>query len=155
MISHLEDSTYLSDLLILEKRIEEYAKIGTVEKLKEKNDELERWHADKTNKNIKNPFANTSTLICHNCDNKDEYIEDLERQVHEYKTIGTIDECKAARDKQFAKTPDYEGYGYADGELVYDTWICPKCGEHYEIDYSDYDYCPKCGQHIQHAEWEN
>lgn len=60
----------------------------------------------------------------------------------------------SATEKQIAKTPDYEGDGYADGKLVYDTWICPNCGEHYEVGYHDYDYCPKCGQHIQHEEWE-
>ena len=31
---------------------------------------------------------------------------------------------------------------------MYDTWICPNCEAHYEIDYDDYDYCPKCGQAI-------
>ncbi|WP_302626792.1 hypothetical protein [uncultured Eubacterium sp.] len=30
-------------------------------------------------------------------------------------------------EKQIAKRPDYEGDGYADGEMVYDTWICPCC----------------------------
>lgn len=42
------------------------------------NKELERWHTDKINDKIKNPFAWTSTLCCHNCDHKDEYIEELE-----------------------------------------------------------------------------
>lgn len=48
------------------------------EKLETANKELERWHADKINDKIKNPFAWTSTLCCHNCDHKDEYIEELE-----------------------------------------------------------------------------
>lgn len=39
---------------------------------------MERWHTDKVNDKIKNPFAWTSTLCCHNCDHKDEYIEELE-----------------------------------------------------------------------------
>ena len=33
------------------------------------------------------------------------------------------------------KKPYYEGDGYSDGELVYDTWICPNCGKSYEVDY--------------------
>lgn len=38
--------------------------------------------------------------------------------------------------------------GYADGELVYDTWTCSKCG--YVIDEEDdpdmlEKFCPKCG----------
>lgn len=47
-------------------------------KLAAANEELERWHTDKINEKIKNPFVRTSTLCCHNCDHKDEYIEELE-----------------------------------------------------------------------------
>lgn len=47
------------------------------------NEELERWHTDHINEKIKNPFAYTSTLICHNCDHKDEYIEELESKIEE------------------------------------------------------------------------
>ena len=68
--------------------------------------------------------------------------------------LETLKMAIAALEKQISKTPDYEGDGYADGQLVYDTWICPNCGEHYEVGYHDYDYCPKCGQHIQHEDWE-
>ena len=53
-----------------------------------------------------------------------------------------------ALEKQIPKIPDVEGDGYSDGQLVYDTWICPCCGEHYEIEYDNYEYCPKWGQHI-------
>lgn len=50
--------------------------------------------------------------------------------------------------KQIPKTPDFIADGYADGELVYDTWVCPNCEQHYEIEYEKYDYCPNCGQYI-------
>lgn len=66
-----------------------------------------------------------------------------------YMLIEALDMAVSALEKQIAKTPDYEGDEYADGELVYDAWICPNCGEHYEIWYEDYDYCPNCGQHIK------
>ena len=61
-----------------------------------------------------------------------------------------------ALEKQIPKNPDIEGDGYADGHLVYDTWICPRCETYYEIDYDDYDYCPKCGQAIDKSvfNWE-
>ena len=39
-----------------------------------------------------------------------------------------------------------------DGNLVYDTWICPCCEKHYEVDYEEYDYCPFCGQRIDWSE---
>ena len=53
-----------------------------------------------------------------------------------------------ALEKQIPKKPVYEGDGYSDGHLVYDTWICPLCEKRYEVDYDDYDYCPDCGQKI-------
>ena len=55
-------------------------------------------------------------------------------------------------DKATPKKPEYEGDGYYKGEIIYDTWICPSCGERYEVDYHDYEYCPKCGQHIDWGE---
>lgn len=62
------------------------------------------------------------------------------------------DMCIQALEKQIPKTPNLEGDGYCpEGNLVYDTWICPNCEEHYEVDYDDYDYCPKCGQAIDRA----
>lgn len=46
-------------------------------------EEVQRWHTSVINPNIKNEFANTSTQICHNCDHKDEYIEELEAEVEQ------------------------------------------------------------------------
>ena len=117
-------------------------------------EEVQHWHTSVINPKIKSVFANTSTQICHNCDHKDEYIEELEAEVEEYRTIGTPEECRAAVEKQTAKKPDYEGDGYADGHLVYDTWICPCCGKHYEVDYDNYNYCPDCGQKLDWSDEE-
>lgn len=80
-------------------------------------------------------------------DMKSDYFEALS-DWRQYRKIGTLEECREAVEKQDSKVPDYEGDGYSNGQLVYDTWICPSCGHHYEVDYDDYDYCPKCGQHI-------
>lgn len=68
--------------------------------------------------------------------------------MQQYRQIGTVEECRAAVEKQTAKKPDYEGDGYSDGQLVYDTWICPCCGKHYEVDCDSYDYCLNCGQKL-------
>lgn len=102
-------------------------------------EEIQRWHTSVVNPNIKNEFANRSTQICVNCDHKDEYIEELEAEVEEYRTIGTpeelqemkkdfaealsdwrqyrkvgtLEECQAAMEKQKAKKPrpiDYKKY---------------------------------------------
>ena len=65
-----------------------------------------------------------------------------------------LDMAVSALEKQIPQIPNYEGDGYSEGKLVYDTWICPNCGKYYEVGYDNYDYCPNCGQHIQHADWE-
>ena len=75
-------------------------------------------------------------------------------EVQKYRAIGTPEECRAAVEKQTAKKPDYEGDGYADGHLVFDTWICPCCGKHYEVDYDNYNYCPDCGQKLDWSDEE-
>lgn len=41
--------------------------------------------------------------------------------------------------------------GYADGELVYDTWTCSECG--YTVETDDPDdltkFCPNCGAKME------
>lgn len=57
-----------------------------------------------------------------------------------------------ALEKQIPIKPYFEGDGYWNGEIVYDTWACPYCGIYYETGYEEYDYCPNCGQAIK---WED
>ena len=61
-------------------------------------EEVQHWHTSVINPKIKNVFANSSTQICHNCDHKDEYIEELEAEVEEYRTIGTPEVCLQNKD---------------------------------------------------------
>lgn len=53
-----------------------------------------------------------------------------------------------ALEKQIPKKPYFEGDGYADGELVYDSFICPNCGMNYEYYDETYqiEHCSFCGQ---------
>ena len=76
-------------------------------------------------------------------------------ELKEYRTIGTPEECREAVEKQQARRPDYEGDGCSDGQLVYDTWICPCCGRHYEVDCDDYSFCPNCGQKLDLSDEES
>ena len=71
------------------------------------------------------------------------------REIQQYREIGTVEECREAVEKQKPKHAVYESDGYSDGEMVYDTWICPNCGAKYEVDYDDYDFCPDCGQKLE------
>ena len=63
--------------------------------------------------------------------------------------IEALNTIKTAVKKQIPKKPDFIGDGYDDnGNLIYDTWICPCCETDYELDYDDYKFCPECGQAI-------
>ncbi len=76
----------------------------------------------------------------------------LSQKVRQYEKLGTVEELRKAMEKQDAKIPDIWGDGYDDkGNMIYDMYDCPNCGESYEIDYGEYDFCPKCGQAIDRS----
>ena len=52
-----------------------------------------------------------------------------------------------AMQKQIPKKLIAEGDGYADGEMVFDSFFCPSCDHCMEEDEVE-DYCPNCGQKI-------
>lgn len=84
-----------------------------------------------------------SSAECPTCDFDNRVCE----KITAYEDTGLTPQELKERDA--AKAPALEGDGYdQDGNIVYDTWICPNCGERYEIDYDDYDFCPKCAQRI-------
>lgn len=59
------------------------------------------------------------------------------------------DACKKATPQK----PDIEGDSEdSNGNIIYDTWICPSCHTRYEIDYDGHKYCPECGQHIDRTD---
>ncbi len=74
---------------------------------------------------------------------------DALKQIHQYRSIGTVEQCREAVEKQKAKIPGIWGDGSdAEGRIIYDMYDCPNCGKSYEIDYEKYDHCPSCGQAI-------
>lgn len=85
---------------------------------------------------------------------ENEDIRNVMKRLSDYEGTGlTPAQVRELKERNTAKVPDYEGDGCdKDGNIIYDTWICPNCGEKYEVDYDDYEHCPKCGQAIQ---WEN
>lgn len=111
-------------------------------------------HATVTLDHIAKEEPNVSPLVYKGREEKSNTILVMVEELKQYRTIGTPEECRAAVEKQTAKKPDYEGDGYADGHLVYDTWICPCCGKHYEVDYDNYNYCPDCGQKLDWSDEE-
>ena len=57
-----------------------------------------------------------------------------------------------ALELQIPMKPELRADGYADGELAYDEWVCPRCGAAYELEYDEYACCPNCYQRI---DWED
>lgn len=76
------------------------------------------------------------------------------QEIQQYRSIGTVEECREAMERQKAKTPDIWGDGYSGGKLVYDMYDCPNCGKSYEIECERYKHCPECGQAINLRELE-
>lgn len=103
--------------------------------------EFEFWEVISDNK-----FTNHSVFIkglttgktdCFSCDG-------LKKVDRKYKELV---------DKSTSKKPNYEGDGCDEnGNVIYDTWICPCCETRYEVDYHDYQYCPNCGQKLDWSE---
>ena len=65
-------------------------------------------------------------------------------EIQQYRTIGTVEECRAAMEKQTAKKPkktESEGYRYTD------TYRCPNCGGNFSGT-GIADYCYHCGQKL-------
>ena len=58
-----------------------------------------------------------------------------------------FDAAFEALEKQIPKKLIAEGDGYADGEMVFDSFYCPSCDHCMEEDEVE-DYCPNCGQKI-------
>lgn len=69
-------------------------------------------------------------------------MEDLEmaikalEEIQQYRTVGTLEECRAAVEKQTAKRP----------RIIGNAMICPSCPRCFKSDNSA--YCPSCGQMI-------
>lgn len=62
-------------------------------------------------------------------------------EVQKYREIGSMEECRAAREKQIPKKPIYiANLGYAA------LWLCPVCER--RIVRSDLKYCHQCGQKL-------
>lgn len=78
---------------------------------------------------------------------------DALEEIQKYRDIGTLKECREARELQNPKRPNTWGDGCDDeGGIIYDMYDCPNCGTTYEIDYDEYDFCPDCGQKLDWSE---
>lgn len=74
-------------------------------------------------------------------------LKKLNEEIQQYRSIGTVSECREAMEKQRAKKPKYE--------YLKSLPNCPNCGEvnlQRENEYGNvvenYSHCPDCGQAI-------
>ena len=80
-----------------------------------------------------------------------EFVINSLEEIQQYRAIGTVEECREAREKQWAKKvsnreliKDFNGNPYAvRGD-------CPNCGKIGLL--SDTDYCNACGQKLDWSE---
>ena len=87
--------------------------------------------------------------------NREAYERDC-NEIQQYRKIGTVEECREAREKQIPKKPKdslkidpvIDGNGaYVDADTtVY--LLCPNCGEMVGIDENVDKFCHECGQAI-------
>lgn len=60
-------------------------------------------------------------------------------EIQQYRAIGTLEECRAAVEKQKPKKPVMDGY------CCFESYECPTC--HHDIS-NEQKYCDKCGQKL-------
>ena len=75
---------------------------------------------------------------------------DALEEIKQYRAIGTVEECRAAVEKQKAKKPqktESEGYRYTD------TYRCPNCGGNFSGT-GIANYCYHCGQKLDWGDVE-
>ena len=85
--------------------------------------------------------------------NADELSEALQmaiqalEEVQKYREIGSIEECRASREKQIPKKPLYIANLSCTA-----LWLCPVCER--RIVRSDLKYCHQCGQKLDWSDEE-
>lgn len=69
------------------------------------------------------------------------------KEIQQYRAIGTIEECREARERQRAKKPELYG-DFEDGKL-----LCPNCEEDLmDLAECGFNCCPYCGQNLDWSE---
>ena len=78
-----------------------------------------------------------------------EYCTKAIKEIHKYRAIGTVEECREAVEKQKPKKPKLN---YKPRFLGKATYTCPKCGncclEEFANERQNNNYCWDCGQAI-------
>lgn len=73
------------------------------------------------------------------------------QEIQEYRKIGTLDECRAAVEKQKPKKPIKDALQY---KRYTSTYVCPSCGRGF-TGTRIADYCYHCGQALDWSDWSD
>ena len=74
------------------------------------------------------------------------------KEIHQYREIGTVAECREAVEKQKAERIEYETDAvFSNGFSHYRIGKCPICDNRYNSN-DEIDYCSKCGQKLDWSE---
>lgn len=75
-------------------------------------------------------------------------------EIQQYRAIGTVEECRAAMEKQRAKKPIEKEMPYSEVTGFNSEWHCSCCGSYIGFftegmsEPEQMEYCNNCGQHI-------
>lgn len=96
-------------------------------------------HAMVTLDHIAKEEPNVSPLLYKGREEKANTILTMIEELQQYRAIGTVEECRAAVEKQKPKKPVMDGY------CCFESYECPTC--HHDIS-NEQKYCDKCGQKL-------
>ncbi len=99
---------------------------------------------------LEKQFGSIETFIRNEINVNAQIIERSLTELDEYRSIGTVSECREAVEKKKEKKPIEEKGVYASGQSDY---VCPSCGDSViildpECQAYKLRYCASCGQHL-------
>ena len=77
------------------------------------------------------------------------------KEIHRYREIGTVEECREAVEKQEPKKPEVytDTVQTINGSFQRDVFECPVCGEYIcNVEDEIPRYCSSCGQKLEESE---
>lgn len=103
-------------------------------------------------KNHYDKDAHYYPMQCKKCAEEHIQLAEWLEELKQYRAIGTVEECRAAMEKQKPKKPviKYRGmYDDDNGDYLMDKKynICPSCNPMKEV-YIGWKHCPYCGQRL-------
>lgn len=105
------------------------------------NEKINSWTFEETVKTAENLMKNEKNIFKWDVlRHLKDFAETYQKEIQQYRTIGTVEECRAAMGKQTAKRPRIMG----------NAMICPSCPRCFKS--ASPTYCPSCGQMI---DWGN